>query len=180
MNIIDIIEASRIKEGISAEELAGRTQSVSASSYTGYRSKTTQPPLKAVVELLGAVKKRLFVIPENMKGDVNIKEWAILDLWIKCHKEQVWLLFNQSTKLNVAAHYHKIFRDILFYTWFYRTHKGIPYSYLYHEEIKELEIWGLTTMNRIPSETAYEFYNNVVIALNDYLAHANLLTEIDD
>lgn len=180
MNIIDIIENSRIKEGISAEELAKRTELVSASSYTRYRNREVQPSFSAIVELLKAVNKRLFVIPDNMKGDANIREWGMIDLWINKYKEDVWALFNQITKLNVESKYHKTFRDILFYTWFYKNHKSIPEAFFYLDEIKELESLGLLTMNKIPSEQSYEFYNKVVIALNDYLTHANILTQIHE
>lgn len=179
MNAIDIIEAAKIKEGISDKTLTDRTEIVSQSSYSQYRSRSVEPSHTAIVQLLNAVGKRLFVISDNMKGDANIAQWAILDMWIRCNKEETWHLFNRSTKLNVTQN-EKIFRDILLYTWFYKTHKSLPTSLFYSEEVKELETWGLLTMSKIPSETAYEFYNTVVMVLNDYLTHANLIQEITE
>lgn len=189
MNIIDQIEVRKETNNITTKEICDSAQ-ISIASYSRYKDKSVEPSLSTAIKMLKAVRLKMVTMDEDMTTTKKNPEWGMLSLFVDANNTKCQNIFKENSGIFFVpdSFYFLVLKMALLMVWFHKTNQKtaknmflsdvIIAEWSIEELLLQCQNWGLMNINNSPTTKAYEYYENVVIDMKDFLSESNVVCKI--
>ena len=140
--------------------------------------------------MLKVVGLKMVTMDEELKNVHDVPAWGMLSLYVDANLIKMCDVFKEVTGIFfVSSHVNYVtLKTVLLATWFHKYNQGtakerflsdvILSQFEMDHLIEKAKKWNLMNVDNSPTSKAYEFYQKMVITMNDYLSESDIICKI--